>query len=337
MDERSTSGAENGTVEDPLVSTAFALGWQIAELARDAGTATPAGEPTDELPRVSRLPLDKLRELRLTQIGAALKRMGERIAASGLTVPSVSVDAATWQDDVRKLHVEILKVLTASDFRLGKAYQLALIVSGICTETTTDGFGARIRRECTNLYSWLLDLKSALPPHAGEAVYGSLRAWEKHLSDDEERGAGGSAAGTGDETDRVISRQGEIWRALLSGEKQATDTLMARDYADAVRDLFGTGVGLLVRLPLALWLLVGGTMSLAILGLIAATVAGDSASTIAALGGLAAALGISWTSVRNTLGEVAKKLREPLLGAALDRAIVRAITNIDELPDGGGS
>src|SRR4029453_13512495 len=71
--------------------------------------------------------------------------------------------------------------LTAADFRLGKAYglgralaQTALLPDAKHPETFQQTF-ARFRLD--NLLGWLADLRSAFPPHAAEAVSGSLQAW----------------------------------------------------------------------------------------------------------------------------------------------------------------
>ena len=71
--------------------------------------------------------------------------------------------------------------LTAADFRLGKAYGLgrALAETTLVTDAKNPQTFERVfaRYRLANLLSWLADLKSVFPPHAAEAVRGSLQAW----------------------------------------------------------------------------------------------------------------------------------------------------------------
>jgi hypothetical protein len=324
---------------DEGVRTAFALGWQMAELYRRGETQATQAQLQVDLPEVGSLAGPDRRNLRFAQVDAALARLRQAITDAGLSVPTTdAVRGAAERGEaearaaILALHAELLRVLTAADFRLGKAYGLGRALCDTCRVHSAKDVQRELGSDRVgNLYSWLLDLKTVLPPHAGESVYQSLREWELWASQPEvdshpldwERDQG--------TVEQVLFRQGEIWRALLSGEKKATDMLVARDYADAAGKLFMDGVALLKRLPWQLWLVVGGALGLAVAGLILASLIGNVSSVVAALGGLAAALGISWTGLRQTLGTAAASLRKPLWGAALDRAIVVAITRVDDV------
>ncbi len=324
---------------DERVRTAFALGWQMAELYRGGETQAAPAEPRADLPEVGSLAGPQRRNLRFDQVDAALARLRQAITDAGLRVPTTdTVRGAAERGEeqsrgaVLALHAELLRVLIAADFRLGKAYGLGRALCDTCHVDSANDFRRELGPDrLANLYSWLLDLKTVLPPHAGESVYQSLREWEQWARQPEVDGDPLDWERDKAAVERVLFRQGEIWRALLSGEKLATDMLVARDYADAAGRLFMDGVALLKRLPWQLWLVIGGALGLAVAGLVLASATGSVPSVVAALGGLAAALGISWTGVRHTLGTAAASLRKPLWGAALDRAIVPAITRVDDL------
>jgi hypothetical protein len=333
---------------DEGVRTAFALGWQMAELYRRGDTQAAAAEPRVDLPEVGSMAGPDRRNLRFAQVDAALARLQQAITDAGLSVPTTEAVRGAAEgggEEARRtilaLHVELLRILTAADFRLGKAYGLGRALCDTCRVHSAKDVQRELGGDRVgNLYSWLLDLKTVLPSHAGESVYQSLREWEAWARRPEVEGQPLDWERDGGTVERVLFRQGEIWRALLSGEKHATDMLVARDYADAAGKLFMDGVALLKRLPWQLWLVIGGALGLAVAGLILASVIGNVSSVVAALGGLAAALGISWTGIRQTLGTAAASLRKPLWGAALDRAIVVAITRVDDLrgetpPPGG--
>src|SRR4051794_1704584 len=72
-----------GRGPDPLVSVAFALGWQMAELYRPGQRTTRATAQPEDLPNLSAFDDAQLTELGLTQLHAGLNRLRERIEHSG--------------------------------------------------------------------------------------------------------------------------------------------------------------------------------------------------------------------------------------------------------------
>src|SRR4051812_37618692 len=78
---------------DPLVSVAFALGWQMAELYRPDQRTTRAAAQPEDLPRLSALGASGLTELGLAQLHGGLTKLRERIEHSGQDLTAV-VDAA---------------------------------------------------------------------------------------------------------------------------------------------------------------------------------------------------------------------------------------------------
>ena len=109
------------------VTTAFALGWQMAELYQPAaGESAPDGQPRS-LPVVGGLAAAERRALRFDQIDAALARLGGRIDAAGLTAPTTKglrrvPDRAVQRgrNAILAMHTELSRVLTGADFRLDR-------------------------------------------------------------------------------------------------------------------------------------------------------------------------------------------------------------------------
>ena len=125
--------------EDPGVAIAFAVGWQMAALYRDADRRQPDSHPIpSELPGLGSFTDSQRTEFGLRQIQSGLHRLSDRISAAGLTLPQTGPfrDAFEGRPDpatgrltelrgrLLELHVEILETFTAVDFRLGKAYGL---------------------------------------------------------------------------------------------------------------------------------------------------------------------------------------------------------------------
>src|SRR6202011_1490049 len=87
------------------------------------------------------------------------------------------------------------------------------------------------------LWSQIKDLKSRLPPYSADPVAATLWDWCRWAADNTPA-AGKSPQVTGPEAipDR-LRRQGQIWRALLGGERKPTDVLLIGNYVDAAADI----------------------------------------------------------------------------------------------------
>ncbi len=224
---------------------------------------------------------------------------------------------------VFNLHVELLAALTAANFELGKAYGLGRALADTTREPRSlDALTEELRAgRVATLQAWLLDLASAFPPHAARPVSYSLLLWRDW--------AAKPSRNSGEDDRRVLRlarRQGERWRAVLSGEKQATDMLELQDYVMAGSDM-------LRRLGSLLWRFVYRFAPLLIFagalfaGGVALILADSSAAHIAAgLGGLAASIGLTWKGAGTSLGKAMGRLERPLWEAALDREVTTAMT-----------
>lgn len=96
------------------------------------------------------------------------------------------------------------------------------------------------------LVGWLDDLKTVLPAHSGQAVADSLGRWVRW---GEEVDLGTLDRKAVNETARVLQRCGQRWRALLSGEKDATDALEIGDYVSAAQGTLARRARSLGRWP----------------------------------------------------------------------------------------
>jgi hypothetical protein len=85
-------------------------------------------------------------------------------------------------------------------------------------------------RRMSELSQRLTDLKSCFQPYAVDAVQATLSAWSTLVTS---QGGGAASAGVLQE---ALYRQGQIWSALLSGEKLATDYLQVPDYVEAAEN-----------------------------------------------------------------------------------------------------
>jgi hypothetical protein len=311
---------------DPHVSAAFALGWQMAELydparRRQADAAAPGQASLESLKDPER------REILVDQITAAIFKLKDPVANAGLMAidtkaltASLGEDQPAQQREFVALHSKLLASLTAADFRLGKAYGLGRALAGVCLPRSD---ATALKEELTderlaNAIGWLDDLSSALPPHAAHSVAGSIHGW---------RGwAAKAPAADFANSQQAFFRQGELWRALLSGEKAGTEMLEMKNYLDAARTLTNQSRTLLwsvvARFPvvaaLVLALIAGGVVLLLSGG-------GKGADLVGGAGSLLAAFGLTWKGLGGVLGQLAGKLEQPLWGAALDAAITDAI------------
>jgi hypothetical protein len=316
---------------DPHVSAAFVLGWQMAELYRPARRRQPDAV-TPGLASLESLDDPARREILVAQITAAIFKLKDPIEKAGLADIDTAALTASLTDgqsaearEFAALHRKLLTSLTAADFRLGKAYGLGRALADVCLLRTDPAAlkQALVDERLANAIGWLDDLSSALPAHAAHSVASSIRGWREW--------AAKSTAAAFANSQQAYFRQGELWRALLSGEKVGTEMLEMKNYLDAARTLSRQTRALLrsviARFPLVLILvlaLIGGGVALLV------TAGGGGANIVGGAGSLLAALGLTWKGLGGALGQLAGKLEQPLWGAALDAAITDAI---NLLPD----
>jgi hypothetical protein len=325
------------------------LGWLVADLFYTPMPKGSAASPPDTLPSASAVdPLDACRG-KLDHVEALVGSLGVAAvstawASEGQVLKAAVGDAndESWITHLRAFHIALLLAFEAYEFALFRGYDLGRSLRKTCRlpndfSELKDTFAAG---RVTTTQEHLGDLADFLPKHAANAVAASIGVWATWLDE-----AQTSATSEGDyvrEARRRLTRQGHLWLAILCGEKQAVNMLDPTNYVAASRRLSSKLAGITTRLLLTYWWQVM-LLALAIAGVIVTVVlSGKTASVVASLGALAAALGITRKGVVAE-GEGALKLvTEALWGAELDLSIGDAITKLprrtsrrgtrDELP-----
>lgn len=324
------------------VLIALSLGWEMTELFGEARIHGRGSERCDDLPTLSDLLPWQATELRIATVAASVHLLTPSITATGLSVPSTdAVQTAFRGDDndalqraVYDLYLLLLRTLHAAEPNIGKALDLGRSLAYTCRRPNdADGLRSEFQRyRLATLQGWLADLASVLPDHAARSVAISLELWQRYVPDP--GGAVDSWQITDEEVHtalRQLHRQAKIWRAVLAGEKRGRDMLQPLDYIRAAGRLLGrtlrlawtfnlrtafAGPILFLATGFAIWTIL--------------TSGGQTATKIAgALAAAAAGVGISWTSTKATLGQLAVKLEQPLWQAELDAAIGSAVTTLE--------
>ncbi len=324
-----------GPGADPKVSVAFALGWQMAELYRATAWRTvPAPTLTDlpeDLPGLSGLDRAQRAGLGLDQVDVALSILSNLMTCVGLTVPNTAAArtaAQTAVDDTFRLeivdlHILILSALTAADFKLGKAYGLgrALADTSMLPRDLTLLRAQLETHRIANLLAWISDLTSAFPAHAGHSVGASVERWRDWAATRDSPGANDPERAVG-----LLRRQGQRWRALLSGEKEGTDLLEVQDYVSAGFGMIKRLGALTVRYLVPFLPLVVVAVGLFVGGIALLLDKSNSSHIAAGIAGLLASAGLTWKGVGASLGRAATRIERPLWEAELDLAITDAVT-----------
>jgi hypothetical protein len=322
---------------DPSVSTAFSVGWRIASLYREASLDPERRDDrSDELPGPVALSGFARTELTVDLIETGIRKLRDQLGPSGVdedaakelrkALTARAKNLRALRQRVERVHLRLLLGLTAADFRLGKAYALGHALAETCLLPEDRGsfdraFGSRI----VSAKNWLADLASVLPPHASRAVALSLRAWESWAAEPTQHGEPLDWSEQGAGVRAALRRQGELWRALLAGEKSAPDMLDINHYlraASALVAALSSSIWRFLRplaLPLALAIvLLGGGVALLL-------VSGTAGQVVGAIAAAAGAVGITGAGLRARLGKAATYLENRLWGAELDLAIAEAV------------
>jgi hypothetical protein len=319
------------TSADAQVAAALALGWYLAALAHPGKVSeTPAavrGAATG-LGALTEGQMLAFCESHVTVAFGKLREVVEKatpLPEDELKELSDCIESA--REDARReaavaADAKVLSALSAADFRLGKAYGIGAALLNL---TTRPSPGATLASHLTSeriapVIAAIDDLGSALPAHAGHGVRDSVREWQKSV---EQRSP---VAPDAPETWLQLARQGELWRAVLAGEKAAPDLLEIDDYVDAADRLSHrmrtTAIALAKRFPEVC----AAILLLLVLGALLIAFTDSEAAIVAGAGTILAALGLTWRGVGRSLGGLAGKLEQPLWGAEIDIAVTQAIT-----------
>ncbi len=322
---------------DPEVMVAFVLGWQMSELYNPGSWPGKDAQPDADLPGLSEFGGSQRAELGLKQVEVGLKSLEDKVKAAGLDVPSVAeakekLPAAKLEGPYRaaifELHVEVLTTLTATHFKLGKSYGLgrALADTTRLPEDLKSLHEKLQPHRIATLRAWISDLTSLFPPHTGHSVNDSLNEWVAWAESQ-------SKTGTLDtKNKRLLRRQGERWRALLSGEKRGTDDLKFGEYIDAGVQAFSQTGTLAWQFAKRFLLEIGAVLILLAGSLALVLTNPDAGEAAAGALGLLASIGITWKGVGATLGKAAAQAERPIWEAALDIEIVKAMSLLPTNP-----
>jgi hypothetical protein len=340
MGHRGESFAE---AESHKVQRAFRLGWRFAQMFHDPHQAVEEPQkrpekPPRHLPALSELTTGQRARLLMREIHNDVGCLNDelpddlKIDAVVATVSALAEEMGRHgttperQFQILEAYTRLRVDLGAADPHLGTALDLGRILAdtvllSVSATDFRDEFG---RFRLANVYGWLEDLHAYFPPYAADTVKGSLELWQGWMSQ--------HAAETGGEQGAIVrrslTRQGEKWRRILSGEILAEELLTASDYGDAasffLRRLRGLVWSFLRRfwpvvLPLA-------AVVAAIVYVIVKYAPNGPASVAAYIATAAGTLGVSWKTVSSTLGKVAANAEQPLWNAEVLESIVMAAT-----------
>ena len=324
------------------VATSFAFGWQMARLY--TGPLSSAAEPQldEDLPGLSDLPAAQLVKLGLAQADVALGRLkaflGDAPIPSTDAVRAETEKGPADRDAIRSailnLHISVLVQLTAADYRLGKAYGLGRAMADTCA--SAHGEDAERRQALVHhlephrasvLLAWLDDLKTVFPAHASQGVADSLQRWERWA---EAAGLATADPVTVNGTTRGLHRCGQAWRAVLSGEKMATDLLETSDYVTAARGTLARAAAIGRALALRLWAPLAVAAALIGVGIWLIIANHSTAQVLAGLGTIAGGLGITWRSAAGSLEHLSLDLVRPLWEAQIDGVVAARLTPLPQ-------
>lgn len=327
-----------------LASTAFGLGWHVAELFHFRGTTgdEQTFEP-DRLPGINQLTSGSKADLLLIQIGVAVDRLGPALKVRDGSILERSMDSQAGsisKEEVWALHERLLKRLTAEDSTLGAAYDLgrALAETAVLPFDDPGIFARRFSPgPISALKSQLSDLRSRFPTRAAEAVERTLDAWQNWIA--EKKLIAGRTSWTPEEERTVIRalhRQGQIWYALLSGDMDSGDLLTFNDYLGAIKTLFsaitrlvGSFVIRLTSRSVVPLVLLGTIAVIVVLMILVKEIALALLGPLIILVGL---LGITITGVMSSLRQPLQQAGARLWDAELLDSIAYALTNLPQLP-----
>jgi hypothetical protein len=324
---------------DPLVSVAFALGWQMAEIYnpdRPADDSDPDESDTDaagdgygqprehDLPGLSRLRRDEWEEIGLYQVQAGITKLYEAISGAGLMVPDAQLFADRIRllaederrDAIHEFHVRLLSTFTAADHRLGKAYGLGRALADTTREPERWHDQLREGRVDT-LAACTRDLATAFPPHAGHAVARSLQAWGAWAEHTHELDA---------PTGRQLSAQGRLWRSLLSREKRATDMLNTASYLSAAEYMLQASRELAAKFARKYTLVLVALVLVLMAAVAVMFIFGGAPAIVTGASAILGTVGLTWKGAGTSLGKAAAGVETPLWGAAIDKVVTARIT-----------
>lgn len=322
---------------DPSVTAAVALGWEVSDLYAESRVVKAEPGLPATLPSVEDLSPRRRTQAGVAKVSVLLGRaLGGKACKSG-PAPSVEAlesapegDAVAWEKAVYGFHVELVTVLQARDSSLFGAYDLGRLLADTCRDPTDlSTLMDRLEPECLlPIEGRLADLSSKLPAHSGAAVGATLEEWKAWTAEARARESMSGVRG-------ALSRQGALWRALLTGEKAARE-MLDPDMVVAASVRHASRLGTMIRGLASAFIPAVAVLALAAMLVLWSIISASGIATvIAALGALAATLlvmrkGIA-LMIEDTIGELRVQLWHSELDAAVAQSILRLPPTIPAL------
>jgi hypothetical protein len=251
---------------------------------------------------------------------------------------AIGTDIDAYRRAVSAADLALLAALTPLDFRMGKAYSLGrALCAAISPATTTHSWQESrallaSREWVTAVQGWLGDLKSSFAPSATDTVVITLMEWHALArgTSTGSKDANGNGDGAAARLSR-LDRQGEIWRSLLSGEKQCPDFLNVGDYTAASRRLVGHYARLAWQFLVGLWpILLVGTALLALTAFVL-NMTNQTTAFLALAAAVLGAFGISSATAVAAVKQALVRVEQPLWETEITAAMVGATSLATEL------
>ena len=315
---------------DPVVVAALALGWEMADLYAARWVDGPTPELPETLPGVRGLTPRQTVHATLLRIRTLIRQALGPSVADTIRLPSAQIlgelpegDQPAWGQALYDLHVQISGALRAGGDAPLHAYDAGRALAEVC-QNPKDLSELMDRLETGNvipIQSRLADLATLLPAHSAAAVSATLEQWRRWTAD-------ARARENINDVRAALTRQAELWRSLLSGDKDARqmidpDTVVAASVRHASR------LGTLIRGLAGAYLPALGLAACATLLLVYAILFHNGIATVVgALGAVAATLIVLRRVVSLTVGNTIDELRDGLWSAELDSAVAQSILRL---------
>jgi hypothetical protein len=344
--------ADRRSAQD-TVCLAVGLGWLLAELYDSR--RLPGPPPDDDerplpphLPGIGAMtPYEKACAL-AAHAGADLARLEASLGLGMPTAKSIQAVLDTpghARDDVRRvvhdLYLDIRNRLAGTDPAAALAFGLGRMLADttlLPESAEPQVLAERFERyRIANALAWLDDLDAKLPARSASAVRVSLRRWESWVADRCDPVGRIAPAMIDTVVIRALRQQGCVWRRLLTGQQAADQLLDGRAYVGAAASLLANGRRLAFHYVwkwswaiLAAAAAVGATVWAAL----TYTPSGTD-RVVAVLVSAAGFLGLSWASVRATLGRAVRQAEHAMWDAEVVAAIGKAATVIPGYDESG--
>ena len=316
----------------------------------------------DSLPGLGSLGADERRAILLRQVRQDLKQPGTWTATpdgpneaeldARIAATATVTDPDVFRAEIAQVHEILLSGLTVADFRLGKSYGLGRALAETAIIPCTIASRQSLPEGCTakeagdafkkalelqfeggivfTLQSWLLDLRDSFSQFAADAVANTIGGWALWMIRPTIGETDPVEWDNEDAVERVeqsLRRQGDVWRGLLSGEKEPKNIAGASYYFAAMASVVREIAGLAVRfLGTTIGLLLFLVVAVALLALYISSTAknGSNSGMLASVIALLSALGITTGSVGAAVKQGWSKAEQPMWDAEVGAAVTNA-------------